>query len=334
MLHPHTNKVLKAAAFSVVLLLALLWLFSCGKHESPDASKTVQPKSFVSPDAASTALLDAAKSGDPNSLVAIFGSDGKDVVLTGDSQLDRQHLESFVTAYDQMHRWVNLRAGGKVLYLGAVNYPFPIPLDQNSSGQWVFDVGAGKDEMLARRIGQNEITAITACETTADAEHQYFSTTHDGSSVRHYAQKIFSDPGKQDGLYWPAQAGASESPLGQVPEFAKVVANDDAGAKLRPFSGYYFRILTKQGPGAKGGAKDYVVNGNMTGGFAILAYPAEYRNTGIMTFIVGTDGVVYQSDLGERSAELGAAMTEYNPGNEWKPAIPTQQYALSEGAGK
>lgn len=321
MLRRGNNPLLKASLVWMISFVAMLCLVSCSKHESPSVGQSQQERTFATPDEASDALFEAAKSGDQNALVAIFGSDGKDVLLTGDSAEDQKRIQSFVTSYEQMHRWGNLRAGGKVLYLGAVNFPFPIPLDKNSSGQWTFDVAAGKDEMLARRIGKNELVAIAACEATSDAENQYFSQPRDGSAVKQFAQKIFSDPGKQNGLYWPTQAGAPESPLGQVPEFANVQASGNTSDTPRSFSGYYFRILTNQGSSAKGGAKNYLVNGNMTGGFAILAYPVEYRNTGVMSFLVGRDGVVYQSDLGEKSAELGAAMTDYDPGNGWKPAL-------------
>jgi Protein of unknown function (DUF2950) len=321
MLRQRTNSISKFGPPWLIFFVALFSMLSCAKHESPGAATSIQARAFSSPDAASDALFQAAKSGDQNSLLAIFGSDAKDVLLTGDSLKDQKHMESFVTAYEQMHRWANLRAGGKVLYLGAVNFPFPIPLAQNSSGQWGFDVAAGKDEMLARRIGKNEIAAITACDAGADAEKQYFSKTHDGSTVKQFAQKIVSDPGKQNGLYWPNEAGGPESPLGQVPEFAEALASPSTGDTPGSFDGYYFRILKKQGPGANGGAEDYVVNGNMTRGFAILAYPVEYRNTGVMTFLVGSDGVVYQSDLGEKTAELGAAMTDYDPAKGWNPVI-------------
>ena len=233
---------------------------------------------------------------------------------------DKNALQDFVAAYDQMNRWREIKAGGEILYVGADNYPFPIPLGRNSSGHWSFDTAAGKDEILARRIGKGELTAIAACSAMADAEQQYFRQAHDGDKVKQYAQKIVSDEGKQNGLYWNASEGKAPSPLGELGDFAKAVGYTNAGEKPQPFNGYYFGILTKQGTRAQGGAKDYVVNGKMTGGFAILAYPAEYRNSGIMTFIVGKDGMVYQKDLGEKTTDLAAALAEYNPGDggtEW-----------------
>ena len=228
---------------------------------------------------------------------------------------DQDNLKDFIASYDQMHRWGNLKAGGKVLYTGTDNFPFPIPLDKNSSGQWSFDTAAGKDEILARRIGRGELTAIAACGAAAIAQDQYFG------KAKQYAQQFASDQGKQNGLYWPVAEGQAQSPLGPLGDFAKALGYTNAGDKPQPFNGYYYRILTKQGAAAKGGSKDYIVDGKMTGGFAILAYPVDYRNTGIMTCVIAKDGVIYQKDLGEKTTDQGAAMTEYNPGEGWIPAV-------------
>jgi hypothetical protein len=301
----------------MVLCLATSLLVSCGKADSP---KTEQ-KTFASPAEAGDAFLAAAKAGDQSALLAIFGPDSNGVLFSGDAVKDKNSLQEFVAAYNQMHRWREIKVGGEMLYIGADNFPFPIPLGKNPSGQWVFDTAAGKDEILARRIGKDELTAIAACSAVADAQKTYFSQTHDGDKTKQYAQKFISDDGKQDGLYWPVAAGQPPSPLEQVRDFAKAAGYSNAGAKPQPFNGYYFRFLTKQGASAKGGAKDYLVNGHLTGGFAILAYPAEYRNSGIMTFIVGQDGVVYQKDLGEKTADIALAIAEYNPGDGWKPAL-------------
>ena len=299
---------------SMTLLAALILLGSCNKTQKPAAEQIVQ-KTFASPEEAGAALVAAAKSGDQNTLVEIFGPDSKEVLFTGDAVKDQDNLKGFLASYDQMHRWGNLKAGGKVLYTGADNFPFPIPLDKNSSGQWSFDTAAGKDEILARRIGRGELTAMAACGAAAIAEDQYFS------KAKQYAQRFASDEGKQNGLYWPVAEGQPASPLGPLGDFAKALGYPNAGDKPQPFNGYYYRILTKQGATAKGGAKDYIVDGKMTGGYAILAYPVEYRNTGIMTFILGKDGVIYQKDLGEKTADEGSALTEYNPGEGWSPAV-------------
>lgn len=306
---------------TAVAILALIGaLAGCGKSESPVSDKVTQ-KTFASPEEAGNALFEAAKSGDLAALTAIFGPDSKSVLSSGDTVKDKDELQGFADSYKQMHRWREIKSGGEMLYTGADNIVFPVPLGQNSSGQWYFDAAAGKDEILARRIGRDELTAIAACQALADAQREYFSKVREGDKVKQYALKLISDDGKQNGLYWPVSTGQTPSPLEDVRDFAKAAGYSNAGDKPQPFDGYYFRILTKQGGKAKGGAKDYVVDGRMTGGFAYLAYPAEYRNSGIMTFIVGPDGVVYQKDLGEKTSEVAAAMAEYDPGDGWKPAL-------------
>lgn len=304
----------------IPLLAIMLLPAACEKSEKKAVVEGGQ-QTFASPEVAGAAVLAAAKSGDQAKLLLIFGRDAKDLLFTGDSIKDQNNLKDFISSYDEMHRWGDLKAGGKVLYTGADNYPFPIPLAQNSSGQWVFDTAAGKDEILARRIGKDELTAIAACGAAANAENQYFSQTHDGSKVKQYAQKFVSDDGKQNGLYWPAPEGQAASPLADLGDFAKALGYTTAGNQPQPFNGYYFRILTRQGSGAKRGAEDYVVDGKMTRGFAILAYPVEYRNSGIMTFIVSRDGIVYEKDLGETTSDTATAMTEYNPGDGWNRAL-------------
>jgi len=315
------NAGARLAALIGLLALALL-LVACKKSE--DAKPAAQ-RTFASPTEAGAAFVDAAKSGDQQALLAIFGPEGKDVLFSGDSVKDKNALQDFVASYAQMNRWREIKAGGETLYIGADNYPFPIPLAKNSTGQWAFDTAAGKDEVLARRIGKGELTAIAACLATANAQQQYFSRTHDGDSVKQYAQKFASDAGKQNGLYWNAPQGQNQSPLGDLGEFAKAIGYTNAGEKPQPFNGYFFRILTKQGEKAQGGAKDYIANGKMTGGFAILAYPVEYRNSGIMTFLIGKDGTVYQKDLGEKTTDLASVMTEYNPGDSWNVTMPKEE---------
>jgi hypothetical protein len=296
-------------------------LASCKKVGSASAENKVIQKTFTTPADAGIAFVQAAQSGDQSVLLAIFGPDGKDDLFSGDAVKDKNNLQDFVSAYNQMHRWREIKAGGQVLYTGADNYPFPIPLGQKTSGEWYFDSAAGKDEILARRIGKDELTAIAACNGIADAEQKYFAGKHDGVNPRQYTQKFISDEGTQDGLYWPAPEGQPPSPFEVVRDFAKAAGYTNSGDKPQPYNGYYFRILTRQGDEAPGGVKDYIVNGKMTGGFAALAYPAEYRNSGIMTFIIGKEGIVYQKDLGERTTDAAAALTEYNPGDGWKPAI-------------
>jgi hypothetical protein len=300
---------------AALLVLVAGAVSSCGNAPQKPATESTAQKVFTTPADAGAAFLEAAKSGDQVALLAIFGPDGKTALFSGDAVKDKDNLQDFVAAYNQMHRWREIKVGGEVLYVGADNYPFPIPLGKNAAGQWVFDTAAGKDEILARRIGRDELTAIAASGAIAEAQAKYFS------QQKQYAQKFISDEGKKDGLYWPVAAGQTPSPLEDVRDFAKAAGYTNAGEKPQPFDGYLFRILTRQGDTAKGGAKDYVVNGKMTGGFAVLAYPAEYRNSGIMTFLVGKDGVVYQKDLGEKTTDLAQATELYDPGNGWKPAI-------------
>jgi hypothetical protein len=306
----------------LLLLASGISLVSCNKAEkAPGAETAAAQKTFASPAEAGSAFFEAAKSSDQNALLAIFGPDSKGVLYSGDPIKDKNALQDFVAGYSQMNRWRSIKAGGEILYTGADNFPFPIPLDRDSSGGWYFDTAAGKDEILARRIGKGELIAIAACGAVADAQQQYFNQPHAGDGGKQYAQKFVSDEGKQNGLYWEAREGQPRSPLGELGDLAKAAGYTNAGGTPQPFNGYYFRILTKQGDKAPGGAKDYISKGKMTGGFAILAYPAEYRNSGIMTFIVGKDGTVYQKDLAEKSSDLAAAMTEYNPGDGWNALV-------------
>jgi hypothetical protein len=306
------------AAILCTTLMALIAgaVISCGNTpEKPATTESTAQKTFATPEDAGAAFLEAAKSGDQNALLVIFGPDGKTALFSGDAVKDKDNFQDFVAAYNQMHRWREIKVGGQILFIGADNYLFPIPLAKNAAGQWVFDTAAGKDEILARRIGKDELTAIAASSAVAEAQAQYFA------KKKQYAQKFVSDEGKQDGLYWVVMEGQAPSPLNDVRDFAKAAGYTNAGDKAQAFGGYYFKILTKQGPKAKGGVKDYITDGKMTGGFAVLAYPAEYRNSGIMTFIVGKDGIVYQKDLGEKTFDIASAVTEYDVDDSWKPAL-------------
>jgi Protein of unknown function (DUF2950) len=313
------------AGMLTIPLALVICLASCNKVEKVTVAErktttdqTAQ-KTFKSPEDAGGALFEAAKAGDRTALLALFGPESTQVLFMEDAAKDKDNLNDFVAAYTQMHRWGKIKAGGEVLHVGADNYTFPIPVGQNASGQWYFDTAAGKDEVLARRIGNGERTAIAASEAIADAEHQYFDRAHEAGEVKQYTQKFGSDPGHRNGLYWPVSEGQALSPLGQLGDFAKTLSAASAGDQPKQFNGYYYRILTKQGDRAKGGARDYIVNGKMTRGFAVLAFPADYRNSGIMSFLVGPDGVVYQKDLGQQTADVAAAITEYNPNDGWSP---------------
>jgi Protein of unknown function (DUF2950) len=212
---------------------------------------------------------------------------------------------------------VPMTDGSQILNIGADNYPFPIPLAQDSSGKWYFNTAAGADEILARRIGQNELLAIDACGAIGNAEELYFRTARDGSPAHEYTSMIISSPGKQDGLYWEGQAS---SPLGKLDDFAKSELSSATSTGPLVIDGYSFRVLTAQGDQAKGGAKSYVVNGKMTNGFAVIASPVTYRDSGVMTFILSREGVVYERDLGPNTVSLAASIKEYNPSHDWTPA--------------
>ena len=316
-----------AVSGSLALLLSIT---SCARSQKTEAEKAkteeaktqdAEQRTFATPDEAGGALFQAVKSGDRSALLAIFGPGSQQVLFTGDPVKDHNNAQNFAEEYSQMHRWAAIKAGGDVLNIGSENHAFPIPLGQDSSGRWYFDTAAGKDEILARRIGKGELIAIQVCGTLADAEKKYYSQSHDGDAGKQYAKQFVSDPGKQDGLYWAASLGQGPSPLGDLGDLAKDLGYKNAEGKPQPFNGYYYRILTKQGERAPGGSKDYIVNGKMTGGFAIVAYPAEYRNSGIMTFLIGSDGVLYQKDVGDKTSEAGSTMTEYDPGDGWTPVV-------------
>jgi hypothetical protein len=275
-------------------------------------------KTFASPGDAVLALYNAAKSNDSQALNAILGSNSGPILHTGDEIADQKITADFIGRYDQMHRVVMEPDQNVTLYIGADNWPMPIPIVKNNNGAWYFDTEAGKQEILYRRIGRNENDTIEVLHTLVDAELEYASQTHDGEKTKHYAGKFLSDEGKQNGLYWKTSDNETPSPIGPLLVVAAGEGYTRKEGQPTPFHGYYYRILTKQGPAAKGGPRDYVVNGQLTRGFAFVAYPAEYRNSGVMTFIVNQDGVVYEKDLGQDTHKLASAMSEYNPDKTWQ----------------
>jgi hypothetical protein len=294
----------------VVSLAILLPIAACNKQGA--ATAPAGPRTFASPEDAGKALADAAKSPNEDQLREIFGPGSSEILSSGNAAEDKASLNGFAQAYQVMNRWRKLSDSSAVLIVGANNQAFPVPLKKNAAGQWYFDAAAGKDEILSRRIGRDEITAISVCAAVVDAQHQYFDQRHDG--VDQYAQKFISDQGQQNGLYW---SGQPRSPLGPLIAFATAQGLKVQPNQHQPFYGYYFAILDKQGAGAIGGAKDYVVNGKMTGGFAVLAYPAEYRQSGVMTFLINQNGPLLQKDLGNSTDQVASAMTEFNPDKSW-----------------
>ncbi len=304
---------------TLALLVLTVSLVSCKKQETPPATEAAQ-KTFAAPADAGKALADAAKAKNRDTLLAIFGPGSKDIIYSGDAEEDKTAMDGFAAAYAQMNRWRKLDDSSQILLVGETNTAFPVPMKKNSSGQWYFDTPAGKDEILARRIGRDEIAAIDVSAALADAQAEYFAQKHDGTAQ--YAQKFISDDGQQNGLYWQSPEGKPKSPLGPLVAFATAEGYKVQPKSQQPFHGYLFRMLYKQGPDVKGGAKDYVANGKMTGGFAFVAYPAEYGNSGVMTFIVDKDRVIYQKDLGKTTADTAAAISEYNPDKTWTALKP------------
>jgi len=282
----------------------------------------VGPHRYGSPDEAVAALVAAAKTGDRASVDAIFGPGIKEL-LSGDAKQDAIEFTAFSKSIGKITLLVKKSDDRYVLDIGEQNWPMPIPLVR-TGGAWAFDTAAGKDEVLSRRIGKDELVAIGVCRAYIQAQREYASEDRDGSGVLKFAQRISSTPGKKDGLYWPQAPGGDQSPLG--PLVAQAHAEGYGGkaddGKPQPFHGYRFRILTAQGASAPGGAYDYVINGNLIGGFAFVAYPAHWGESGVMTFIVNQWGKIYQRNLGEQSAEIAAAMTVFDPDSDWTVVAP------------
>lgn len=282
------------------------------------AAQQTGQKTFSSAAEAGSALVASLKAGDQSALLSILGPDAKDILSSGDPAEDQKNHEQFVQKYEQMHRLVMEPDGKTTLYIGAENWPTPIPLE-HKAGAWYFDTPAGKQEILYRRIGKNELAVIQTCRELVDAEKEYYGQPHDGESGDQYAQKLSSDPGKHNGLYWQASAGEGESPIGPMVASAAMGSHAaDAPQEAQPFQGYYFRILTAEK--SAHGVENYVVDGKMTRGFAFAAYPAVYRSTGVMTFIVDQDGIVYEKDLGKRTTEIAKTLNRYGRDASWRKA--------------
>ena len=315
-LMPARKSKIRNQFLSLLSALLALTLFVVPPARAQDAPAQ---KTFDSPGAAVEAMIAAVTAHDKDALLQIFGPDSKPLISSGDPVADRNTADLILQGYQQMNRIVLDNPDTATLYIGAVNWPFPIPIVK-ADGMWHFDTAAGAKEVIYRRIGRNELSAIQVCDALVDAQREYFSQLHDGSAVHQYAAKFVSDSGKQNGLYWPPAEGQPESPVGPLVAMAvseNYTRNQNAPT---PFHGYIFKLLQEQGPAAAGGARKYIVKGNMTGGFAFLAYPVEYRNSGVMTFLVGKNGVVYQKDLGPDTGTVAPAITAYNPGKGWQKA--------------
>jgi Protein of unknown function (DUF2950) len=301
---------MRARTLIAILILASLAL--------ANIARAADQKTFATPYEAVRALVKAAEDGNQDEMVAVLGDDGKELVYSGDAVQDKAGMEGFVKAYKIKHALVKQDDQTRILTVGANDWKMPIPV-VNDGGKWRFDTAAGKQELLYRRIGHNELGAIAACRGYIDAQKDYAAVGHDGLSAGIYAQKLMSSPGKQDGLYWETAEGDPASPAG--PLLADASAEGYAGEGLgkgQPYHGYFYRVLKAQGAAARGGAKSYLADGQLSQGVALVAFPAQYRVSGVMTFIINQNGVVFQKDLGDKTTDLAEAMTEYNPDKSWK----------------
>jgi len=299
----------------IAVLAVLTIIFAC----TTVYAKSTSQKIFYSPEEAVKAMVDAVKAGDTKSLMTIFGPGSRQIILSGDPVEDKTGREWFIKHYEEKNRLEAETPGKVILHAGNDEWPFPIPIVKVGSG-WKFDTKAGKEEILARRVGKNELSAIQVCLAYVDAQKEYaMRKAHQGEGLLEYAQRFVSTPGTQDGLYWDAGEGQEQSPMG--PLFAAAweegYGEKPLGGRPTPYHGYLYRILKAQGKTVPGGAHEYVVGDKMIGGFALIAYPAHYRSSGVMTFIVNQAGVVYEKDLGKNTRRVARAVKEFDPDGTW-----------------
>lgn len=293
---------------TLVLIASLAALTACAK----------KPQNFETPEAAAQALIEAAQSEGNRALLSVLGKSAEPIIDSGDAVADKNARANFLEAYKAANTLDKTDPEYVTLEVGEDKWPFPIPI-VSEGGKWHFDSAAGAEEIIDRRVGENELDTIQSCLAYADAQREYYMRNAENAPLLHYANRLISTEGKKDGLYWPAAENEDPSPLGEG--FAKARAEGYAAGgtmKGEPFHGYIYRLLTKQGANAPGGAYDYVVNDQLLGGFAAVAFPAEYGNSGVMTFMVNHDGVVYSKDLGPETAKLAMAIDTFDPGADWK----------------
>ena len=301
----------------VRLMIASVAALAVVTTNAATAADKAKQKTFASPEEAAKAVIAAAKAGDSKELAAIFGPGSEKVLQSGDKVADKDARERFVKAAEEANGLEKSGDAKAVLTVGKDKWPFPVPIAKADSG-WRFDLDAGKEEILNRRIGQNELFTVQSVLAYGDAQREYYTRNPENSKLLHYAQKMVSAPGKRDGLYFPVKSGEAASPLGPLFDAAKAQGYAAGGGKPAPYHGYKYKILTSQGPDAKGGAYDYVAQGKMIGGFGVIAWPANYGNSGVMTFIVNHDGVVYEKDLGPGTEAVAQKTTKFNPDKTWK----------------
>ena len=296
----------------------VLFVLSLGSSSAPIFAQEPEQRTFASVEDASRAFFEAIQGQDEQTQLSILGPAGKDVLSSGDPEEDLDSRVSFIMKYQEMHRFITEENGSVTLVIGAENWPFPIPLVK-TNGSWRFDTAAGKDEIVFRRIGKNELAAMDACHELVEAQNQYFARPP-GNVPKQFAQKLVSDEGQHNGLYWHGASDEFDSPINPLIAYARQDLQTEQVGEHVPYNGYVFRILTSQGPHAPGGAKSYIVEGKMGAGFAFVAYPVEYRSSGVMTFIVDKSGTIYEKDLGPDTTKLARAMTAYDPDSTWRKA--------------
>ena len=279
------------------------------------------PQMFENPDAAVAAVISALEARDRDALVAVFGSENEDVILTDDPAENRETWGAFLTAYTEMHRVVVSETGVAELFIGRDQYPVPITLLQGDDGQWAFDAEGAREEILIRRIGENELDVIELMAGYVRVQRDFRRVDYDGDGVMEFAAHILSTPGTRDGLYWPPEEDTPDSPVGDF--VARAAAGgfsiDGQDAEPEPYLGYYYRVLSRQGESAPGGAMEYMINGNMVAGHALIAFPTAYGETGVMTFMVSENGVVLEADLGEGTLDIASEIESFDPGEAWSP---------------
>jgi Protein of unknown function (DUF2950) len=296
-----------------LVMTALIMIAAAG----PSFAQGAGQKTFKSPQAAADALAQAVKAKDKKLAMSILGPGGEEVVSSGDPETDARNHQLFLEKYEKMHRFVPVGNRTDIMYIGAENWPSPIPMVEGKNG-WYFDTAAAQRVILARRVGLNEMNTINVCLAIVAAQKEYKAQLHDGEKVNQYAQRFMSTNDKHDGLFWNVAGSEPKSPLGPRVALASYAGAPVAGtAPKRPYHGYFYRILTAQGKNAPGGAQNYLVDGKLTKGFAILAYPARYQISGVTTFLVNQDGLVVQKDLGPDTAKIASTMNEFNPDSSW-----------------
>jgi len=312
----NTSYERKTLALALAGLLVTLAAVSCAPKQ----------KTYESPEVAVEDFVGAVRDDNVDALVTIFGKESKRLFPTDDPVADKNQRKEFLRLYDEKHELKPQDTSTQVLLVGADSWPMPIPLVKSGTG-WMFDTAAGMDEVINRRIGRNELSAIQTCLAVGDAQREYYRSDHDGDDILEYAQSFRSSPGNQDGLYWTAAEGELQSPIG---ELVAEAAEQGYGPEDTAYHGYHYRLLTSQSDAALGGAYDYLVDKNQIGGFAVVAFPAGYGESGVMSFLVSHEGTVYQKDLGEKTEEEAGKMTTFDP-DGWEK-VSGQDLALVPGS--